>query len=158
MIHAYQSVFVTSRNGLFFAPVYLVLGIYAQEFFTHTYKKQAGVALLISFVLYCSEAWMLRTTGIMHDLTSMYLMLVPTTFFLFVFIMQFQLKQKSIYLVMRKMSLLLYGSHIYFIFLFLNVLHLGNLLVYGLSIACSCALALWLIRLSKSYPVVKVLM
>ncbi len=158
VIHAYESIFVTSRNGLFFAPLYLVLGIYAQDFIDQPYKRQAGFAFLFAFVAFCIEAWLLVEWGIMHDLTSMYLMLAPTVFFLFIFLLQFHLSQKKIYGTLRKMSLLLYVSHIYFIYLFLNVLHMGNLIVYALSIGCSCVLSLCMINAAKRYPKFRVLM
>lgn len=158
VISGYHAIFTTSRNGLFFAPIYLVLGIYAQMFLQGSYRKQSALALLISFGLYCGEAYALRYFGIMHDLTSMYLLLVPTIFFLFIFLMQLPLKSQQIFVLLRKMSLLIYVSHIYFIFLFLQVLDLGNLLVYILSMLCSCIFALLVIGLSKRFSLLKVLM
>lgn len=159
MIALYTSVFSTSRNGLFFAPVYLVMGIYAQNFLHGgTYKKQSGLALLISFALYCGEAFLLRQCGIMHDLTSMYLMLVPTIFFLFIFLMQFSLPQSKWYPQLRAMSLLTYVSHIYFIFILLNVFQLPNIIVYLGSILCSCIFSLGILHLSKRWRIAKVLM
>lgn len=158
IISVYHATFATSRNGLFFAPVYLVLGIYAQGFLSRDYKKQAALAFSLSGLLYCLEAFILRQTGIMHDLTSMYLMLVPTVFFLFILLMQFHLTERKCYLTLRKMSLLLYVSHIYFIYLFLNILKLGNLPVYILSIVCSCMFALLIIKNANKYPVLKALM
>lgn len=158
LLHAYESVFVTGRNGLFFAPLYLVLGIYAQDFIDQPYKRQAGFAFLLSFCAFCIEAWLLVEWGIMHDLTSMYLMLAPTVFFLFIFLLQFALPPKQIYVTLRKMSLLLYVSHIYFIYLFLNVLHMGNLIVYVLSIASSAVLALCIIIAAKRYRILRVFM
>lgn len=149
IIQGYESILVTSRNGIFFAPIYLSLGIYVQDFLQENFKKQSGIAFLISFGLFCGEAYLLRQSNIMHDLTSMYLMLLPTVFFLFMFLMQFHLKEQSIFSTLRKMSLLIYVSHIYFIFIFLNVLGLPNLLVYVLTILCSCSCSFILIQLSK---------
>lgn len=149
IIQGYESILVTSRNGIFFAPIYLSLGIYVQDFLQGNFKKQSGIAFLISFGLFCGEAYLLRHCNIMHDLTSMYLMLLPTVFFLFMFLMQFHLKEQPIFSTLRKMSLLIYVSHIYFIFIFLNVLGLPNLLVYVLTILCSCSCSFILIQLSK---------
>ncbi len=158
LLHMYEAVFVTSRNGLFFAPLYLVLGIYAQDFADQPYRRQSALAFVISFCALCIEGWLLTEWGIMHDLTSMYLLLAPTVFFMFILILQFSCKPKPIYVTMRKMSLLLYVSHIYFIYLFLNVLQLGNLPVYLLTILGSGIFALCIIHLAKRYKALRVLM
>lgn len=158
MLQGYVALLVTSRNGLFFAPIFLALGIYVQSFLQDNYKKQSGIALLISFCLFCGEAWMLKEAGIMHELTSMYFMLVPTVFFLFMFLMQFDIQAPKLCPILRRMSLLIYVSHIYFIFLFLNVLGLPNLIVYILSIVCSCGCSLFLMKLAKKDARFQVLM
>ncbi len=146
VLNVYQSFFVTSRNGLFFAPIYLVLGIYIQDFLTQDFKKQSFVAFTISFVFYAAEAIILQACGIMNDLTCMYAMLLPTTFFLFLLLMQFRLKKHKMYVVLRNMSLYIYTGHIYFVYVFLNVFHLGNLSVYLLSIICASIFAYLMIQ------------
>lgn len=158
ILSLYESIFVTSRNGIFFAPLYLVLGIYAQDFLEQPYRKQAAFAFIVSFACLCGEAWLLVSWGVMHDLTSMYLTLAPTVFFLFIFILQLPITAKKRHVTLRNMSLLIYVSHIYFIYLFLQVLHMGNLLVYGLTILCSCLLALFILRGAKRIKALRVLM
>lgn len=158
LLTLYESVFVTARNGIFFAPLYLMLGFFVQDFIDHKFKKQAAVALLISFSALCAEAFLYRSLHIMNDLTSMYLCLVPTVFFLFIFLLQFQFHTNPITLSMRKLSLLIYVSHIYFIALFMNLLKLSNITVYILTILCSCIFSWGIIVLSKRYPKLKVLM
>lgn len=149
ILKGYEAIFYTARNGIFFAPIFCVLGIYAQPFLTGTYKKQAGFAFLLSFIGLACEATWLRSVHIMQELTSMYLMLLPCIFFLFLFLLQWDFKMHPVYKKLRQMSLLIYVSHIYFVFLFLNVLQLPNLLVYVLSILVSCVFAYGVLFLRK---------
>ncbi len=158
VLQLYESVFVTTRNGIFFAPLYLILGLYAQEFKNQNYKKPAGIAFAVSFCALCGEAFLYRSLHMSNDLTSMYLCLIPTVFFLFIFLLQFSFNGNALTLCMRKLSLLIYVSHIYFITLFLNLLHLSNFSVYILTILCSSVFSASVLVLSKRYPQLKVLM
>lgn len=158
LLQLYESVFVTARNGIFFAPLYLILGFYAQDFMNQKYRKPAGIAFVISFCALCSEAFLYRSLHMMNDLTCMYLCLAPTVFFLFIFLLQFQFCGNPLTLCLRKLSLLIYVSHIYFIVLFMNVMHLSNIIVYVLTILFSCAFSWGILVLSKRYPQLKVLM
>lgn len=158
LLHIYEGVLVTTRNGIFFAPLFLILGLYAQDFINSKFKKPALIAFLISFTALCIEAFLYRYLHMMNDLTSMYLCLVPTVFFLFLYLLQFSFSGNEITLYMRKLSLLIYVSHIYFITLFMNILHLSNISVYLLTIICSCGFSWAIIVLSKRYPKLKVLM
>lgn len=157
LIQAINAIFTTTRNGLFFGPIFITLGIYVKDFLDRDYRKPAGIAFLISFLLFCGEAYLLRYMEIMHDLTSMYLMIVPCVFFLLIFLLQFQLEDRSIYHTLRKMSLLIYVSHIYIIFILLQVLHLPNLIVYILACIGSSLFAYGILQLQKRIPLVKCL-
>ncbi len=158
LLSLYESVLVTARNGIFFAPLYLLLGFFAQDFINNKFKKQALGAFLISFIALCAEAFLYRYLHMMNDLTSMYFCLVPTVFFLFIYLLQLSFNGNVITLYLRKLSLLIYVSHIYFITLFMNVLKLSNLTVYLLTIVCSCAFSWCIIVLSDRYPRLKVMM
>ena len=76
------SIWSYTRNGIFFAPLFLVLGaIVGKEKGGHTVKRD-GIGLALSFLLMTAEAFTLRYFGLQrHD--SMYLMLIPTMIFLY---------------------------------------------------------------------------
>lgn len=158
LLHLYAGVFATARNGIFFAPLYLILGLYAQDFMNYKYRKASLMAFFVSFCALCLEAFLVRSLHMMTDITSMYLCLAPTVFFLFIYIMQFSFAANPITIVLRKLSLLIYVSHIYFITLFMNILKLSNMNVYLLTIICSCLFSWGIIVLSERYPKLKVLM
>lgn len=157
ILSAYEAVFITTRNGVFFAPIFLALGIYVNDFIKPSFKKPAFYAFLLSFGLYIGEAFWLKSIWVMHDLTSMYAMLVPCIFFLFITVIQWNLKPSLVYHKLRKMSLLIYVGHIYFVFLFLNILKLSNIVVYGLSIICSCIVSYVIVSASKKWKWLKAL-
>lgn len=157
VVYGIQAIFTTSRNGLFFGPIFITLGIYVQDFLDKDYRKPAMIAFLMSALLFCGEAYLLRYMELMHDLTSMYLMVVPCVFFLMIYLVQLQLKERSIYKWLRTMSLLLYVSHIYIIFIFLHVLHLPNIVVYILTCVLSSVFAYVVMQLHKRFPLLKLL-
>ncbi|MDE6700847.1 MAG: serine racemase VanT catalytic subunit [Acetatifactor sp.] len=74
-----------TRNGLFMAPVFLLLGVSMAS--RKKTRRQMGrgqliIGLLCSFALMTAEAFILRYFGLpRHD--SMYVLLVPTVFFLY---------------------------------------------------------------------------
>lgn len=158
LVVQYESVFVTTRNGFFFAPIFLTLGTSVDELLTGRYRIQSAAAFLFSFTIYAGEALALRHVGIMNDLTSMYLMLVPTVFFLFMFLMQFSFPSNAVLEGMRRQSLLIYVSHIYFVLLWLRLLPDAHFWVYLLSILCSELLAVTIIKTAKRWPRFKALM
>lgn len=94
------TVFDYTRNGLFFAPLFLCLGAFAADIFGRNGApegQEKGTKRLrwVWFALFgvalagmCGEALVLRQAGfIRHD--SMYIFLVPCTVFLFFFLISF---------------------------------------------------------------------
>lgn len=103
----------TTRNGLFFAPVFFVLGGYLYSIKDKIKKPSISLlAFIASFALMCAEGLILRsqgfllTTGVPND--SMYFMLVPTAFFFFAFLMSFRGKRFN---TVRDCSLIVYIIH-----------------------------------------------
>lgn len=71
-----------TRNGLFFAPVFLMLGGFIADERRKLSSVEAGVGFLISLGLLLAEALILHRHGFQrHD--SMYVFLLPAMYFLF---------------------------------------------------------------------------
>lgn len=153
----YEGALVTTRNGFFFAPIFLTLGIYVDEFVGGQYRGASAMAFIISFIIYVGEALALRHVGLMNDLTSMYASLVPAVFFLFMFLMQFSFHSNSFLEQLRKQSLLIYVSHIYFVYGGLRIIPNHHLGVYLLSIVCAYGFSLLVLRMAERWPWCKVL-
>lgn len=79
-------VFSYTRNGLFLAPLFLMLGIWAARIAEPPSSFAAGTALALSFAAMTAEAFLLRRFELQrHD--SMYFFLVPTVFFLYLLLL-----------------------------------------------------------------------
>ena len=95
--------------------------------------------------------------GSYRDLTSMYLMLVPFTYFLVGALLQVQRTPSYLCRFLRQSSLLIYVSHILFAMPLLALFPDHHLLVYGAVIVCAQLLAVVIIALSNRFSWLKVL-
>ena len=101
------SVFSYTRNGLFFAPVFLIMGAWIGH--TRLLWKRNAVAagLAVSLILMLAEGMLLHHFKLQrHD--SMYLSLLPCMFFLYLFIASFRLKPNPL---LRKTATWMYLIH-----------------------------------------------
>lgn len=106
----YQGLFYVSdytRNGLFFAPFFLLMGILLAR---QTKKPKCQINVLgfvLSTALMFTEGLILHAYNLQrHD--SMYFMLIPCMFFLFQLLLSWNVKSKEL---LRKISLLVYLIH-----------------------------------------------
>ncbi|MEG0823908.1 MAG: acyltransferase, partial [Erysipelotrichaceae bacterium] len=111
----YTPIFVTTRNGLFFAMIFVALGALL-TMYNLKFKTTACARLfVISLILMSAEAFILKKFGIMHDLASMYLFLIPTVLFLFIWVKNINIKGRGIYKGLRILSVIVYVLHIFII-------------------------------------------
>lgn len=154
----YTEVFTTTRNGLFFGVMYVALGSYFAKRrleVTHSHLAPA-LGLLVSFALLCVEAILLRQTKLMQDMTSMYLCLIPTVSFLFVLLLQIELRPRPLYRMMRVLSLLLYVSHIMFVVVLFALFPAWNTLyIYLLSTLAALLFSLAVALLSEKWKLLR---
>ena len=96
-----------TRNGLFFAPVFLMLGGFINDEKRKLSFVEAGVGFFISLGLLLAEALILHRHGFQrHD--SMYVFLLPAMYFLFHLILHGKGKRIPI---LRPASLIVYLIH-----------------------------------------------
>ena len=114
VVRTYISLASTARNGLFFGTIFISMGAFFAKRTIKINDTMLRVGLIISFVLYVGECVLLRRNGYMNNLTSMYSMLLPCLFFLFLILIYTNLQTRPIYIILRKISLLIYVSHIMF--------------------------------------------
>lgn len=117
-----------TRNGIFFAPIFFVLGGYIADNKDKFSFKESIVGFIVCFVLMFGEALILHHFDLQrHD--SMYVFLLPSVCFLFYLLMHFKGKRK---VQLRTISLITYMIHplvIIVIRLFAKITHLYSLLV-----------------------------
>lgn len=152
----YMAVFDTTRNGLFFGLIFVMIGAY----FAHRriYIRKIGIALLaiLTFILLIIEAFLLKQNGFMQDTTSMYFFLIPCVMAMFYLITKLSLKKRKIYSICRKLSLLIYVIHVMFITIILWIApQMHSVFVYTLTIILSVCAATLIYWSSQRVPLLK---
>ncbi len=129
--HMYEAMFQISdytRNGLFFAPVFVVLGAIIADGQKCISLRRSYLGLMISFVMMLGEGMLLHRMGLQrHD--SMYLSLLPTMYFLFTALTYWKGNRVS---CLRTFSLIIYIIHpmiIVLVRLFAKLAHLQELFI-----------------------------
>lgn len=117
-----------TRNGIFFAPIFFVLGGYISDNQNRLSLKRSIVGFIVCFALMFGEALTLHHFDIQkHD--SMYVLLLPSVYCLFNLLLHFRGKRRT---RLRTISLIIYIIHPFMIVvirLFAKLLHLQSLLV-----------------------------
>lgn len=138
----YKCIFQVSdytRNGIFFAPIFFVLGGMLSNKSTRVSLKNSFIGFSVSLILMIGEGMLLHIGGLQrHD--SMYFFLIPCMYFLFNALTLFPGK-RNVYLC--KLALVLYIIHpiiIVILRLFAKITHMQalfieNSLVHYLSVS-----------------------
>lgn len=148
-------VFDYTRNGIFFAPMFLSLGYIISknidEIKNISYKK---IFFAVSFILLLIEGIIVHKFNIYrHD--SMYIMLIPTMYFLYIALLDFKCKSNKL---VRKISAYMYILHpmvivtIQFLskkLVIINMLVNNSLIYCILVIAITCIISYILANLIK---------
>lgn len=122
---AYSSVFVTTRNGLFYGVFFTALGVYCAKTKARTSKVWLIVVFLGSFAAMLGEGFLLRSV-------NMLVFTVPASYALFRLVETAALKGKpEFYETLRSYSSLIYYSHMVFVIAVLLALQLSGILING---------------------------
>ncbi|MDF2513426.1 MAG: vanTG [Herbinix sp.] len=131
MKHVYEAIFQVSdytRNGIFFAPVFFVLGGMLADRSIRISLGKSIVGLVVSLSLMLGEGLVLHSLGLQrHD--SMYISLLPCMFFLFSTLTFWKGQRVSF---IRSSALIIYMIHplaIVAVRMFARVFHFQELLV-----------------------------
>lgn len=148
----FTKILVTSRDGIFFGPMFVGLGLLLSK----TKRLSHRISMmgwLASFILLILEVTLYRSFGILRDLTSMCLVLVPATYFMVSTLLTSPMKYKDPYVNYRYESLLIYTSHILFAKIFLALFPHAHIVVYFLTLAFAQGFATLTVRLRHQYPI-----
>lgn len=143
---------VTARDGFFFAPIFLCLGLLSAR--TKRLKPRVSlIGFVLSFLLLIGEVTIYYVCGIMRDLSCMFLMLIPSVYFLVNYLLALTIPYRRQYTILRYDSLLIYTSHILFVRILFILLPNANLVVYFLTIALSQCFASIIVREKERFPI-----
>ncbi|MDD7282260.1 acyltransferase [Floccifex sp.] len=150
----FTKVFTTSRNGFFFGPLFVCMGLLLART-KRLDKKLNQIGFLISFILLVLEVTIYRATGILRDLTSMYISLIPAVYFFVNWMLTIKIPYKESYKAMRNESLLIYTSHILFAKVLLILFPEAHLVVYFVTLALAQGFASLVIHYKEKYPILE---
>lgn len=118
-----KKVIVTTRDGLFDGFIFVSIGMVLAYYKTDISRQKAGAGFVISILLLALEIAILQ----LADLTSsrdMYLMLVPTTLFGFIYVLNCDLQNSGIdYTNLRHMSSMVFYMHIGILYVISTLQH-----------------------------------
>lgn len=147
----FEKTLVTARDGFFFAPMFLAMGLLLAKT-RRMPLKICAPGFVVAEICLILEVCLYVQLGVMQDLSCMFLMLIPAEYFLVQTLLQLRMPYKPVYGQMRQDSLLIYTSHILFVRLFLIVFPQAHLAVYFLTLACSQCFASLVLAYRKKWP------
>jgi len=109
-IVGYETIFSTTRNGLFFGLVFVFLGaLFAQKriVFNHVV---AIIGLIVSLAIMFLEEFLIKNYS--HP-KNMFVSLLPVTFFLFYLSTHLNLKSRPIYSSLRIIGMMIFFTHLF---------------------------------------------
>jgi serine/alanine racemase len=108
-----QGIIVTTRDGAFFGFLFVGIGAYFAFYGFEIQKKKALMGLSISALLMFLEAWYVKHFKFALDY-SMYVFLVPLTYFTFALILNWRIPSNSrVFKVLRILSSLIFFTHLW---------------------------------------------
>lgn len=110
LVAFYEKVFLTTRNGVFFAPIYIVMGILFAHKRIVMKTRTAVIGFAVSMALLLVEIYLLKHFMHMKNY-NMAIMHLPVIFFLFYIALHLNLKDRPIYGTLRAVGLLIFFLH-----------------------------------------------
>ena len=111
LIVGYDTVFSTTRNGVFFALVFVLMGVLYAKKNIVVNGVFAGAGLIISLLMMFLEVYLLRHYSHPKDY-NMFIALLPAVFFLFYFASHVELKNRPVYGRLRVIGVIVFFSHL----------------------------------------------
>ena len=153
-MNQYISMFYTTRNGVFFATLFLAIGAWLAWNPIKVRTRISQTIFWLAFTGMLIESQILRHFQIQRDY-NFYFFSIPAAIFLLLWLKEVSLKPRPIYQWFREASIIIYCSHGIFVIMIPAVLTLFNvtgflsnsllkfIYVYGFSVGFA-ALVLWL--------------
>lgn len=157
----YIEIFNTTRNGLFFGIPFVTMGYLCASQPYQNHPKDTRFFLLSSICIYVIELWLYQEMDILEDRSCMYLTLIPLVYYVFRWLESKEIEIKPKHIMLRKMSLLIYVSHIAIyivlgkIFAMTRIDIASNLEMYFYTSILSLLLSGGIVYLSKYIPQLK---
>ena len=152
LFEGYYDIFLTTRNGVFFGSFYVSIGMVLSKRDIPLSATWNRNLFIVSLILMTIEVFSLRSFDFSRGL-DMWFFAVPTTYFLFRWLQQVDLKHRGYFAYFRPLSLLMYVSHGLLIIQFKYVQDVNSLLYFFVVLTGTILLSMSIILLSKTFPV-----
>ncbi len=153
---SYYSIFLTTRNGLFFGSFFVSLGIYMARSKFELLQKWNITFFFLSFLLLLIEAFQVQYLDFSKG-NGMWFMLVPATYFLFKVLQHMNLPDQSYFKYLRPFSLLVYVSHGLFLIVLNRLFHINSILYFSIVLILTCLLSAAIIYFSRRWKLLRLL-
>ena len=114
LFHLLKKVFVTPRDGIFFAPIFFFMGAY---FSSYNVIVRRSKAIILGLFLCLMLEVMLGSFYGFNGKSEVYVLLVPLTFYIFYYAKNLSLQESSLWPYLRKQSMHIFYIHPWFLFL-----------------------------------------
>lgn len=109
LINEYFRIFLTTRNGLFFAVPFMYMGYLISIKAMLIIKRNVVVLFVVTFIIYVFEVYFVHTKTLLpNEDTSMYFMLLPASFLLFIILVKIKIRSSKLLIELADFSLYLY--------------------------------------------------
>lgn len=157
IIESYDNVFSTTVNGLFYAFIFVVLGMKLSLKRIPLKISNIVVRLTIFIVFYLVEVTLLSWLEYANIHTFMYLSLLPLSYFLFLLLMQYQGSKSNQWI--SNFTLLVYLIHFFAIEVCKRIVAIYDyyFICLFIIVLISVTISLMILNISKKYRKLKVL-
>ncbi len=152
----YYTIFLTTRNGLFFGAFFVSLGIFLSKRKTVLSMRWNFRLFLISILLLTVEVMNARHLDFSKGI-GMWFMLVPTIYFLFRWLQHIEIRDQPYIAYLRPFSLLIYVSHGLFIIVCSRLFYVNSLFYFVIVLFGTCLLSAGILYISKRWKRLEVL-
>ena len=154
VLSAYNSIFITTRNGVFYGMFFSSMGMLLSKMNCSMLTKESAIGYITSRFMMFFEVLILKTNNIAKDY-NMFICAIPATYFLFMWAKSFELKINLDYKKIRTISELIFLGHTWvryvlnYLYQLANIDAVSSCLLYISTIIVSNLIAIVVIELSK---------
>lgn len=163
---AYLRVFLTFRDGVFYAAVYILIGYYVSQRKKNMSLIASGVGIVFSQILFLIEAIIMKRINPTSN-TDMAIMLVPSVYFILLFLVNWDVKGSELLKKLRNYSMLIFLGQRLFLSAMPsvlpetvsnNILALPQITIYCIFVLSTILFAVIIEKLSGRFAFLKLLM
>ena len=151
LISEWSNVIVTCRDGICFGAIFFFLGACISQ---NVKKNKMSIKytkyMIISWLGLLVEAIMVKAVGLIR-VPDVYIMLIPTAYYTFIYILNIRLEDSKLYFYLRKQSMFIFYTHALFIYIcrqyFIQIGHLG---IFVFSVLASIAVSHIMIKFNNN--------